>query len=165
MEIQVRGLSRDLFSFATALTVAGEKGLLRELDVGLRGAANVVAHEIESDDRNARFPDNYARTFNADLSVKPQVRAVSAHRISIVAVGKSGPKGRDVKALDAGRLRKPVFGRSRRLKNGGSYKNPWVLQQIGAGWFSDPFERARPAALAQIQAAVDRTADKINRRT
>lgn len=164
MEFRVNGLSGDLFSFATALRAAGQTGLSRELDRGLRDAAAVVAREIVADDRTGRFPDRYARTFDADLDVKPQIRAVAGHRISVVGVGKSGPRGRDVVALNRGVLRHPVFGRSGRRKSGSSYRRPWVAQRVGAGWFSDPFERARPAALKAIDEAVGRVAKKINER-
>lgn len=164
MEFQVNGLAGDLFSFATALRAAGNGGLSRELDRGLRDAAVIVAREVQADDRTGRFPDAYARVFDADLDVKPQIRAVSGHRISVVGVGESGPKGRDVVALNRGTLRHPVFGRSGRRKSGSSYRRPWVAQRVGAGWFSDPFERARPAALGKIQDAWDRVATKVNER-
>lgn len=181
MEIRVNGLSRDLFSFATALTAAGEKGLSRELDRGLRDAAQIVIREVErtTDDY---MPSGYEQPFKSSLDLKVQQRAVSAHRVTIVGIGRSKAKGRDVRALDEGRLRHPVYGRYRvqRRRNAvtktvsgkqltiaasSAYKNPWVEQRIPAGWFSTPFERARPAALKEIQAAMDRTVDKINKRT
>lgn len=153
MEIKVSG-SADLFSFAAALHHAGAKDLSAELGRGLRSAADIVVVEIKKP-HGAYFPGAYARTFDSDLSVKPEVRAVSANRITVVAVGKSGPKGRDVRALNAGRLRHPVFGRRR---------SPWVTQVVRPGWFSDPVERATPAALRAIDAAMGRVAAKINER-
>lgn len=162
MDIRVIGIQRDLFSLATALREAGNGGLSRELDTGIRLAARDVIREIErtTDDY---MPSGYERAFASSLKLTPQIRLVSSHRATIVGVGVSRAKGRDVEKLNAGVLRKPVFGRSRRLKNGGSYRNPWESQRIRVGWFSEPFERARPAALKQIEAAWNRVADKIER--
>lgn len=164
MDIRVGGIQRDLFSFATALKAAGSGGLSRELDRGLRDAAIEVIKAIErtTDDY---MPSGYERPFASSLKLTSQIRLVSSHRATIVGVGVSRAKGRDVEKLNAGILRKPVFGRSRRLANGGSYRNPWAAQRIRVGWFSEPFDGARPAALKQIEAAWNRVADKIERAT
>jgi hypothetical protein len=161
VQIQVSG-HRDLFSFATALREAGAKGLSAELNRGLRDAAQVVIREIErtTDDY---MPSGYEGVFASSLKLKPEVRVVSSHRITIVGVGVSRAKGRDVEKLNAGILRKPVFGRYRTLKNGSAKKNPWAAQRIRAGWFSNPFERSRPAVLREIDAAVARVVKKIER--
>lgn len=180
MEFKVNGLSGDLFSFATALKNAGATGLSRELDRGLRDAAAVVHREIEQHTGDY-MPSGFDAPFKASLDLKTQQRAVSAHRVTIVGIGRSRSEGRDVVKMDAGILRHPVFGRYRvqrrrnavtKTVNGKSltieassaYKNPWVAQKIRAGWFSEPFERARHAALKQIDAAVARVAKKINER-
>lgn len=161
MEIRVSG-HRDLFSFATALH-SGSRELYGSVTRGLRNAAQIVADEV-LDDPHAQMPSGYRQAFTRSLEVKPEVRLVSSHRISVVGRGASRAKGRDVEKLNQGILRKPVFGRSRRLKNGGSYKNPWAEQRIRAGWWDDPVKRATPRALAAIQASVDDVTKKINER-
>lgn len=180
MEFRVDGLSGDLFSFATALRAAGQTGLSRELDRGLRDAGQVVAKEIERDP-DRFMPSGYERAFAGSLRTKVEQKTVSAHRVTVVAWAVSRAKGRDVRALDEGRLRHPVFGRYRvqRRRNavtktvGGkpitiaassAYKNPWVEQRIEAGFFTKPFERAKPAALDKMQDAWDRVATKVNER-
>jgi hypothetical protein len=160
VQIQVSG-SRDLFSFATALR-AGSKALGTELDRGLRQAAQIVAVEV-LDDPHAQMPSGYRDDFTRSLVVKPEVRLVSSHRISVVGRGVSRAKGRDVQALNRGVLRKPVFGRYRTLKSGSAKRNPWAAQRIRPGWWDDPVDRARPAALRAIDAAVARVVKKIER--
>lgn len=163
MDLRVSGY-RDLFSFATALRT-GSRELSGELDRGLRDAAQIVADEVLGDPHSMMPSDGgYRSDFTASLQVKPEVRLVSSHRISVVGRGVSRAKGRDVEKLNAGILRKPVFGRSRRLANGGSYRNPWASQRIRAGWWDIPVDRATPAALKAIEAAVARVVKKINER-
>ena len=53
-----------------------------------------------------------------------------------MSVAKAGGKQMDLRALDAGRLRHPVYGRWRR-------NTP--TQRVRAGWWSKPIERAKPA--------------------
>lgn len=161
MEIRVDG-HRDLFSFATALR-AGSKALSGELDRGLRKAAQIVADEVLGDPRS-QMPSGYRDDFTRSLEVKPEVRLVSSHRISVVGVGASRVKGRDVEKLNAGILRKPVFGRYRTLKSGSAKKNPWAAQRIRAGWWDIPVDRATPAALRAIEASVAGVVKKINER-
>lgn len=173
MEIRVSG-HRDLVHFATALR-RGSKELSGELDRGLRRAAQIVADEV-LDDPHTQMPSGYRDDFTRSLEVKPEVRLVSSHRISIVGRGASRAKGRDVQKLNAGILRKPVFGRYRTIKRdgisksgkplraGSAYKNPWAPQRIRAGWWDDPVNRARPRAVKAIQASVDDVVKKINER-
>lgn len=177
MDIRVSG-HRDLFSFATALH-AGSRDLYGSVTRGLRNAAQIVADEV-LDDPHTQMPSGYRPVFTRDLEVKPEVRLIRSHTVRIVGEGKSRTKGRDVVALNQGRLRHPVFGRYRRalrrsatktvagkqmtIAAGSAYKNPWVLQTIKPGWWDDPVNRARPRALKAIQASVDDVVKKINER-
>lgn len=174
MDIRVGSMHRDLFSLATALQ-AGSKALSGRLTRGLRNAAQIVADEV-LDDPHTQMPSGYRPAFTRSLEVKPEVRLVSSHRISVVGRGASRAKGRDVQALNRGILRKPVFGRFRTIKRdgvsksgkplraGSAYKNPWAEQRIRAGWWDDPVNRARPKAIAAIQASVDDVVKQINER-
>lgn len=173
MDIRVGG-EKGWFKFAAALHHAGRTDLSAELNRSLRTAAGIVIREIErtTDDY---MPSGYERAFAASLKLKPEIRLVSSHRATIVGVGVSRAKGRDVERLNEGILRKPVFGRYRTIKHtrttksgrsltaGSAYKNPWAPQRIRVGWFSEPFERSRPAVLAEFDAAVARVAKKIER--
>lgn len=111
----------------------------------------------------ARFPAGYAPTFNADVKVALSMRGRGATVTVDARVFAPGRQDRrDVPALNAGVLRHPVFGRSRRrvwtadrprrrLPGGQVLANPWVAQAIPAGFADAAVEQVRP----QVDTAMD----------
>lgn len=177
MKVQVSG-SKDLYRLAHSLHAAGRTGLKRELDKASRKAGQAVAKEVQ-DHTKDYIPQGFERRFDTAFVAEVQVRLVQSRRITVVfyARGKSGQPSRDIRAMNEGRLRKPVYGRQRRLKAGGRYVreanrdrivgdryiNPWVEQRIRPGLVDEPAERAVPAARKQIEDAIERVSQQIER--
>lgn len=161
MHVRVVG-QKDLFRLAHDLQQAGQKGLKRELDKASRQAGNEVAKEVERHTRDY-IPANFEHRFDTAFGAKVEVRLVAGRRITVVfyARGKSGAMSRDIRAMNAGRLRHPVYGRFRRLKDGSRQANPWVEQRIRPGLVDEPARRAMPRAVRKIEDAVSRVTQQI----
>lgn len=164
MRINVTG-AKDLYKFAHALNEAGEKGLKRELDKASREAGKVLVAEVEKS-MTQYIPKNFERRWDQAFDTKVEVRLVASRRITIVFWAMGKRERRDIRAINAGNLKHPVYGRYRRLKDGTLKANPWVSsppQKIRAGLVDEPFRRASPAAVQKLDDAVKRVFDKIER--
>lgn len=161
MRVQVTG-QKDLYRLAHNLHTAGQKGLKRELDKASRQAGDVIAKEVR-DHTKDYIPANFESRFDTALETKVEVRLVASRRITIVFWARGKTVNRDIKAINAGRLRHPVFGRNRRLKNGTLQANPWVMQRIRPGLVDEPAERALPKAKQKIEDAINRVSQQIER--
>ena len=161
MRIHVAG-AKDLYKFAHALHEAGQKNLKRELDKASREAGKVIVDEVESS-MTQYIPANFEKRWDQAFDTKVEVRLVASRRITIVFWATGKRERRDIKAINAGRLRHPVHGRNRRLKSGELMANPWVMQTIRPGLVDEPFRRATPKAVEKIDDAVKRVFNKIER--
>jgi hypothetical protein len=166
MRFQVSG-QKDLYRLAHNLHEAGQKNLKRQLDKASRQAGNEIAREVQQHTKDY-IPANFERRFDTAFVTEVQVRLVASRRITIVfsGRGKSGERNRDIKAMNSGNLKHPVFGRYRRLKDGSLMKNPWVSkppQKIRPGLVDEPAQRATPRARKKIEDAIDRVSQQIER--
>lgn len=176
MDINVSGAA-DLHRFAKALTAAGERGLRRELDKSSRQAAQEFVAEVEGSlGQYLPSSNGYERDFRTGFQTRTELRVVSHRRISVVfwSIGKLSRNRRDIRRLNAGTLRAPVHGRTRRLRSGvhvkdtsrikgDQYVNPWVGHRIRPALVDEPFERAGPAAIRKLDEGVQRVAAKIEK--
>lgn len=165
--LKVSGAS-DLFALAAACRREADKGLSRNLDKGMRAAANEVVREVR-EHTDDYMPKGYERELADSLQSRVEQRAASERRVSVVmwALGRKG-QPRKVDELEAGKLKHPVYGRTRRLKRhwihkATSMRNPWVLQRIRPHWFTEPGNRAMPRAVKKVDEAVRRVAARIER--
>jgi hypothetical protein len=175
MRFQVSG-QKDLYRLAHNLHEAGQKNLKRQLDKASRQAGNEIAREVQQHTKDY-IPANFERRFDTAFVTEVQVRLVASRRITIVFYARGKTQRRDIRAINAGRLRKPVFGRTRRLTAGGihvppenrsrivgdRYTNPWVVQNIRPGLVDEPATRAVPKARKKIEDAIDRVSQQIAR--
>jgi hypothetical protein len=159
MRVQVTG-QRDLYRLAHNLHTAGQKGLKRELDKASRKAGQVIAKEVK-DHTKDYIPANFKRRWDTSFEADVEVRLIAGRRITVVFYARGKTVRRDIRAINAGRLRHPVFGRNRRLKNGTLQANPWVMQTIRPGLVDEPARRAMPKARKQIEDAIDRVSQQI----
>lgn len=161
MRIQVTGAG-DLYRLAHALNEAGDKSLKRELDKGSREAGKVLADEVQQHTKDY-IPQGFEARWDQYFETKTEVRLVQSRRISVVFWARGKRERRDIRAINAGRLRHPVYGRNRRLKDGTLRANPWVEQKIRAGLVDEPARRAMPRAIKKIDDAVARVVAKIDK--
>jgi len=168
LKVTVMGAG-DFHRLARALREAGSKDLGRELDKGIRRAADDVAQEIRKKS-DMYMPKGYETVFKASLRFKAEVRSAFEHRITLV-VSARGAKGHDrqVEELEAGLYRVPNWGRwrARRGVNRGRHKirNKWHTQRVRAHFATEPAEGAKPQFIKRVDAAVAAVVEKIERAT
>lgn len=178
MRIAVTG-AQDLYRFAAALHDAGRKDLKAQLDRASREAGKVLVDEVEKS-MDQYIPKNFERRWDQGFDTRVEVRLVSGRRITVTFWAQGKRERRDIKAINAGNLKHPIYGRMRRLKAGGKYVrpgnegrvvgdhylNPWVSsrpQRIRPGLVDEPVSRAMPKAIKKIDDAVARVVSKIDK--
>lgn len=159
MHVAVVG-ERNLFRLAHNFHAAGDKGLKRELDTASRQAGNVIAKEVKDHTRDY-IPANFEQRFETAIVAEVQVRLIAGRRVTVVFYARGKTIRRDIRAINAGRLRHPVYGRFRRLKDGSRQANPWVMQAIRPGLVDEPARRAMPKAVKKIEDAIERVTQQI----
>ena len=104
----------------------------------------------------------------ADLVAKTPIRtSITNNSMGLhVKVRSAGsPPVRDVRAIDEGKLRHPVFGSNARRVAGhlkDSIKaDKWVSQSVPSGYFSDPVDAATPEITAAVTKAIDEIAKEL----
>lgn len=162
MKVEVTG-QKDLYKLARTLRDAGQRKLGQKLDRGIRKAAKVVDAEVTARSSTDVFiPKKFEETFNASLSAKHEVRMIRGRSVTITFTAKGKRQERKLTDMERGRLRHPVYGRYRRLKDGTLMKNPWVTQTIKPGVISVPAKRAEPKAVKVLDEAVNELVKEIN---
>jgi hypothetical protein len=163
MRVGVSG-QEGLFGLADTLRQAGNRKLGQKLDRGIRNAAKEIEKEVRRSS-DTYMPRGFEQTFKGSLEAKHQVRLARERSITIVFFARGQRLERRLADMEKGRLRHPVRGRTRRLRNGGTMKNPWVTQRIKAGVISEPSKRAAPKAAKQISDVISELVAEINQGT
>lgn len=165
LDIRVTG-GTQLRSLALELHRQAATGLLREVDRSMRAAARDVEDEVRAH-TDEYMPRGYEEPFRTSLRFRTEVRKTSEFRVTLSATGRGRSRLRDLRRLDEGGLRHPVFGRWRggRARSGTWHRSrsPWVEQRIREGWFTEPATRSAPAVRIRITQALDRVAAKIEK--
>lgn len=161
--------------YAAAYRHAAGPSFEQEMDRALKEAGDDVAAAIRVG-TDIYMPSGYEEVFRSRLltSVEPN-RPRRSVAVVAWARGKSGR--RDVRRLDEGELRHPVFGRYRELKAGGKYiknkknvikgryVNPWAVTAIKPGFYSNPVRNAPVAMQRRLDQAGKRIVEKIGSAT
>jgi hypothetical protein len=145
---KLRKLARDLRE-------AGDKDLQRELRSGIARPVKPFAEAVKQE-AGAVMPHRggYAGILARALKVAASTRTTgSGAGIRIVVSAKGKVEERDVAALDVGELRHPIFGRRRH----------WATTSVRPGFVTQPAERLIDGVRREIENAVDRVADKLER--
>lgn len=143
---------------------AHERGITRQV----RGAVTSTVEQhlpgMLAASAAAHVPSGY-RAALAPLRVRTTTTLAAVRGVGVrVTVWSDGQTAhRDVAARNAGSLRKPVFGRHRRLKDGTVMTNPWVEQRIPPGMVDRPTIAVRPTLVRRIDGAIADVAAGWNR--
>lgn len=158
MDVQVNGW-RAFQRLAADCKDAARKDLERELRRGLSGSTAPMRTAIRAA-AAATMPSagGYAAVLPSALRVTPRQ---SGLLLRLTVAAKGAGEDRDVRALDAGRLRHPVYGRSRRGRGGRRVPSPWAVTAIRPGFVTDTFDKTADAVLERLGEAVQTVADKI----
>lgn len=144
----------DFAALAKRLKDAGEGGLQKELSQGIDAAVQPFEAKIRDPfSLYPYMPDRYANVLEADLKVSASKQS-SRVRYGVQVRVQGRTRNRQVRNLEAGMLRHPVFGRM---------SQPWKTQFDGmkAGFFADAVDEVRPQIVRDIRAVVKRISDKV----
>lgn len=132
------------------LLAGSDKQLQTALAKNTREAVAPIKREIPAE-AQVRMPTRYGTVLAKAVKVSARVTAGTTIKavVKIAAKGKKEP--RDIKALDKGVLRHPLFGN----------RKHWYADAVRAGFVSDPIEWTRKRVVKGAQDAADQVANTI----
>ena len=148
MEVEVRGDVEKLRALSRRLKAQGEKGLTKELRSGISRAAKPLQADVRAGIPQY-LPSGYAPVLQGALRLRT---SITQSGVRITAAGKGKRRPREVRRMDGGVLRHPVFGR---------YRDPWVNQAVRPGFFRAPIQAGAPQVRTQIKQVIDAVATKL----
>lgn len=146
--LRVEGADQ-FFALARRLKEAGDKDLQREMYRGMNRAVKPLRERVKQS-----AVDTLPRKGGLGALVASKTKIRVQRRTGVRSVGiklLATWDGHDVKALDAGRLRKPLFHNRRH----------WYSQTITPGFWTSPTGSSGPATQAQLLVAMDAVKRKI----
>jgi hypothetical protein len=150
LDVRIDG-GAELKKLAAQIKASGDKGLGREMAAGLRKVARPVQASIREEYAGLPASGGYQALFSKSLRFRTESRAASrtaSFRLTTFADGTA--QRRDIDALEGGRLRHPVYGRSRRLKvgpyAGNSLANPWAVTRVKGDFHKRGTDKAADSA-------------------
>jgi hypothetical protein len=151
IELRVQGAD-ELNRVARKLKEAGDKGLRKELYSGLQRATKPIRADVQRSLATVLPQRGGLARKMSRARVTTKIR--TSNRNTRLRIEVSSPRGEDidVKAMDRGRLRHPVFG---------VWRPNTPTQQIPAGVVTDPLERGAAVARHEAQDALSRVAQKL----
>lgn len=147
-DFEVRG-SAELARLARGLKEAGNGGLQRELRRRIRAAVKPVIPDV----RQSAYRTLPKRGGLAER-VGKQAYGIRTALGSGASVRLAGRGMKELRDIDRGRLRHPVFGN----------RKVWKAQAVTPGFFSDAVERRAPKIRGEIAKAVGDVARQASRR-
>lgn len=155
-----------LYKVAADIRKAGDMDMKRELYRGLNRATKPLKEAVKMA-VPTHMPSGYAPLVSRSIRVRTSIRASKAKTaITIRATAKGAREKRDLRALDRGLLRHPVFGRTRLVRKGKSLvpePNPWAAQGIRPGFFTETLQDNADVVRTELVGAIDRVADQLER--
>ncbi len=145
-DFEVRGADQFL-ALSRALKAAGRSELRKELNKGMRDAAKPLIAKSRAA-ALAKLPSRGG--FAAMVAKEPQrvqVRTGAATAGVRIVVGK---RRGGAQAANGGRLRHPVFG-----------TDTFVTQDVPPGWFDDTMRAGAPVVRPELEAAMERVAQRV----
>lgn len=140
---------------AKALNAQGSagRGLKKELMTAIKAAAKPMENEVR--DHVAQYlPDRYAPIISKGLVVRPsQSTRGKSLGLKLVGYAPGQSRRRQIKVIDGGTLRHPVYGN----------REAWVDQKVKPGFWSTPLDNAREKPAKEIRRAIQTVAAKLTR--
>lgn len=141
--------AQDLAKLAARLKAEGRGDLRRELLKGMRTSAKKVVPEIELSAQRLPRGGGLADRVAAQKFPISAALTGSAARVRLVGRGM-----KELKDIDAGRVRHPVWGN----------RDRWSQQRVAPGFFTNPIQRRAPRIRRDIQGVMQDVARKVARR-
>lgn len=137
LSAEVSGAER-LAALAKRLRGA-DKEYRKELRIGINRAVKPLKRDV-LEQLPLFMPNQYAKVMKKALKVKTVIRTGGMASVRITAYGKGRHKNRDIRALDRGTLRHPLWGN----------RDWWYAQKVKAGFWSEPLKDGRPRVRAEV---------------
>lgn len=165
LEISISGGAK-LRELAKRIQAAGEQGLGREMANALKRAAKPVQDAVKGEYEELPARGGYKSTFSKSMKFRTTSRGeVRQASFRILFYGDGTHQRRDIKALESGNLRHPVFGRSRRVRKGPRRgtrdANPWAVTRVRGGYWKRGTERVADDVEKQMDQVLDDFIDRL----
>lgn len=150
--VDVSGGAAKLAALGKQLKGPAGKELRKELRIGLNRATKPLKEDVKKG-IPLYMPSGYGPVLQKAFRARTEVRQSQNARVTITATAKGRRRNRDVRALNKGILRHPVF----------DNRDHWVMQKIKRGFWSERLAAGAPKVRAEVQAVIARVNDKIIR--
>lgn len=154
LDVEIIG-GAELRALARRISAAGDKGLGREMGQALKRTADPVERTLREEYGELPARGGYASTFTRSVRFRTNLRTsgrTASFRLTTFSQGTH--ERRDIGALEAGRLRHPIYGRRRKrtagVRAGNVLANPWAVTTVRGGYFERGTDRALAVAAAQM---------------
>src|SRR3954465_4734889 len=157
LEVRIQGAA-TFHEVAARMRAEGRKDLSRSMGQAMSKAADPVKIRIREE---AEHPmpkgGGYSGLFSKSLRFRTEKRqGGQSATVRLVTYADGTKERRDIRALEGGRLRHPVWGRSRPgARKGERIPNPWAVTSIRPGFHRRGTEHAMDEAQKQLAAVVD----------
>ncbi len=148
----LNNVASELESIARELRRQADGELFRELTAAMRRGVEPAKEQVRAG-LDAHLPNRYADELNADLDLAVSV-STAGREPGVSLIARSG-KRRSLRRIDAGQLRHPGPGNDR---------EHWYAQEVHPGWFTGPARDADPEVTRNLEAALERVADQVDRK-
>lgn len=145
-DLEVRG-AEQLAVLAKALREVADKDLQRELYRGL----NRVTKPVKEDIRKSAASKLPKRGGLADRVAKSKIATKRRTGVRTAGIRIVGTSGYDIKSMDRGVLRKPLFGN----------RQFWYHQPITPGWWTDPLEASADTVREELVEVLEDIAEQV----
>lgn len=163
LEVRVDGAA-SLHRLAARMRAEGRQDLSRQMSEALSKAADPLKDTIRQEaDQTMPRSGGYQAAFGKSLRFRVgRAGQSSSADVKLTTYADGSSERRDIRALNAGKLRHPIFGRSRPgARKGERHANPWAVTSIHAGFWDRGVSGAMGQAEKQMQDVIDDYAHRL----
>lgn len=130
LSVQISGAA-TYHEVAARIRAEGNKGLGREMTRALERASRPIERAVTVEYKGLPTSGGYAGDFSKSLRFRLSSRtSARSSSLRVLTFADGTHERRDIGALEAGRLRHPVYGRSRAGRSGRRTPNPWAVTTV-----------------------------------
>lgn len=149
-DVRVHG-ANELARVGRLVKEAGDKDLKREFFRALNSSVKPLTASVK-EETPRYMPARYAALLQRDLKVRTRRRTSQRNpALYLVGQAKRGNVSRDIRSLERGRLRHPLFGD----------RSHWYDQTVNAGWWTGPLNAGADVVRRELVQALERIAAKV----
>lgn len=151
LQVRITG-QQDLRRAARALREAGRVDLKKEMLAAIRKATAQIGDEVRKD-LPIYLPDTYAAVLARALRFTTATKTSGWPEITVTARAKGKSRPREIRTLNRGVLRAPLFGN----------RKHWYAHKVKPRFFDEPADRVREDVIREAGAGIRRVREKLER--